>query len=142
MNRNINFKGKTFFSNLMIICLITCFFSCSKKDDNNTSTEICQAILDDDQDAIFNLMEELTASSTPMSTATDAIGHEANYNDLINQLNEISCLTVSDDCYACIRTLPALSMIRVKVNLDGTSFERILNFSTPIDGPLLYLRRI
>jgi len=121
--------------------MTTCLFSCSKDIDNNDSVTFCQAVLDDDQDAMFNLLEEITAELSPIPTANDPLGHEANYNALIDQLNDLSCLTASGHCYACIRTLPAQSTILVSVELDGAKIEEVLSISTPKDEPLLYLKR-
>jgi len=140
MNQYWNFIKNVLLLTVGIAYIITCLFSCSKDDDSNNSTEICQAILDEDQTAMMTLMEELTASLTPMSIATDPLGHEANYNDLINQLNNFSCLEASGICYGCIETFPVQSEIRVIVDLDGAQINRVMDIRTPGDGPLSYVR--
>ncbi len=130
----------TFLIMMSVAYVTTCLLSCSKNDEDNTSTEICQAILDDDQSVMLSLMEELTLDLIPVSTTTDQLGHEANYNDLINQLNSFSCMEASGVCYGCIQTFPVQSEIRVKVDLDGAQIERVMDIITPEDGPLVYLR--
>ncbi len=141
MNQYWNFIKNILFLTVSFIFITSCFFSCSKDgDDNNNSTEICQAILDENQTTMKTLMEALTVDLNPVSTATDQLGHEANYNDLISQLNDFSCMEASGICYACIFTFPAQSEIRVIVDLNGAQIERVMDISTPEDGPLSYVR--
>lgn len=129
------------FSWTFIGALLFSICSCNKSDDiSNFDTSLCQYISQEDEAFIKEQMNVVTTSMSPSPTSDDDIGHKENLDDLIELLNQVDCIEASKICYACIYTLPAQSEIKVKVDYDGQSIERIFDISTPQNAPLKYLR--
>ena len=83
----------------------------------------------------------MTIDLFPEATNNDAIGQSENMNLLIQRLNS-QCATMEATllCYACIKTLPAQSEIRVLLDSLEFTVERVLDISTPDDEILNFVR--
>ena len=83
-------------------------------------------------DAVKIEINELTADLKPSPTEDDNIGHRKNFEILINRIN-VNCegISVSMICYACIKTLPAQTELKVIVDSSGFQVTRTIDITTP-----------
>lgn len=122
-------KKISFFSILLLS-----LFSCKKEAlitlDTEKSTELCQALLDEDQEMLEDIFEDLLSDLSP-SPANDPDGHEDNLDILVDRLNTADCLIASSLCYACGLSLPPYSMISVDIDFEGRQESKVLLILTP-----------
>lgn len=127
------------------LLFILCIWSCAddKTDEQPTtvtnSVIFCQAVLDEDNSMLISLMEEFTKDLNPVSMTNDPIGHSSNLKTLVQELDKLECLKASEECYACLESLPAQSLIKIQTDLNGVQKEVSFHISTPDNGPLLFL---
>jgi len=140
-------KYRFLVKNVSILTIACCFLligisGCSKEEDPLAvdSKTFCQAVLDGDETILSTLMLKFTEDLQPTPTVSDPLGHEENFNTLIERINGITCTEASFICYGCIQTLPVQSEIGIKVNLDGNETEVVMDINTPEDEPLRFLR--
>ena len=94
-----------------------------------------------DDEAVNAIVDELAKDLDPEPRPDDDIGHEGNLGILMRRLKE-QCdqVKVRKICYACIKTLPAQSEITFSLDSAGVEVHRILDISTPDDGPMIGIR--
>lgn len=129
---------------LFLLLIAVSFMACEKtniEDDQLalSAEDLCQAIVEMDDEKLAIELEIFLADLTPTPTATDEIGHELNINVLVGRLDKLACLSANLICYACIYTLPAISEIRV-MHTDGDVITaRTMDIVTPDDELLRFL---
>lgn len=67
----------------------------------------------------------------PMPTETDEIGHRKNLENLRVQIDNSGIITVEFFCYACIKTYPPYSEIKIVTDSSGIAINRVLDILTP-----------
>jgi hypothetical protein len=115
-------------------------FSCSKEDAaDNLDCRILQAgIINYDLEIVRVELAKLTGDLYPSPSLNDEIGHENNFNILIDRLNNCERITATSFCYACIKTLPAQSEILVTTDSSGQSISRIIDIITAENNTLKF----
>ena len=118
------------------------FTACPQKEEGPTSedpnTELCAAIIDADETAIKDLFAALVSDLNPTPVAGDPTGHEANFDTLIDRLNEDECMEATLGCYGCMESLPLQSSIEMTISLDGNVSEKRMRIYTPHDDVLSF----
>jgi hypothetical protein len=130
---------------LLSICLV--FTACHKSSDckpDNGSGFDCLAfktgIVINDDAAVSAEIEKLTADLFPAATSsTDPYGQAQNINVLVQRLSAQCDVTATLICYACIKTYPAQSEIRVVFTMNGTAYSRVLDISFTPQNMLTYV---
>ena len=65
--------------------------------------------------------------------------HEKNINNLIQTINDdYPCAVASLVCYACIETNPAISEIRIDVQIDSNNYFVVIDLFTPEDDVISF----
>ncbi|MEP6647133.1 MAG: hypothetical protein ABJC12_08580 [Saprospiraceae bacterium] len=119
-------KWNTLFLSCCLLILSAC---------HDTAPEACGPIhyhlLNLNVQAVKDDLDEWLSDLQPEPTQEDPIGHQQNLDSFVAKLNSICDLEGTVICYACVKTFPAQSEIRVHTNYAGSSFERIIDISTP-----------
>ncbi|WP_235291431.1 hypothetical protein [Portibacter lacus] len=125
--------------NAIVLFLLTLFLlSCSKREDRVVNcANYKTALLSFDSDLLVAEMDKLTEDLLPVPIESDELGHHQNLKTLVSKLNS-SCSEVSAEikCYACVKTLPTQSEIKVELDSLGTEVVRVIDISTPENDPL------
>lgn len=122
---------KTYKFTLAALTWLVLMTSCTKMTEDHA---LCQAVAQENVDEVEAWVNHYSKFFSPMVTAEDAYGHEANLSLLIEELDGIECLDAEPVCYACIETYPPISQIRLssegvsKVIFLRTSPERCMKF--------------
>lgn len=99
------------------------------------------AVRDWDDEGVNLVVDELAEDLLPETRNRDDIGHKQNLDLLIQRLRDhCDQVQVRNVCYACIYTLPVQSEIQFSLDSAGTEVHRILDISTPDDGPMTGIR--
>lgn len=83
-------------------------------------------------------ISKLLVNSNPELTDSDWIGQFKSIDSLIIKINNSEKLSAELFCYACIKTLPAISEILVMTDSAGVSVSRIIDIITPDDSKLRF----
>ena len=133
---------RTLLSILSII--IFCLFSCEKDGNKLLLAPDCdllaQGLIEYDEEKVQIEISKLTADLIPSPSHEDEFGHKNNLYILVTRMNLCDNLVAEFDCYACIKTLPPQTEITVLVDSSGVSLPRILDFHTPTDTALEFIR--
>jgi hypothetical protein len=121
---------KLCFISLLFLSLFSCKKEALTSLNTEESAELCQALLDEDQETLEQIFEDLLSDLSP-SPANDPDGHEDNLDTLIDRLNTSDCLVASNLCYACGLSLPPYSMVGVDIDFDGQQETKVLLILTP-----------
>jgi hypothetical protein len=100
--------------------------------------QLKNGIINSDQDAIGNEISKLTQDLVPKPTIEDNIGHSANFDLLIERLNQCEETSAQLICYCCILTYPAQSEILISTYSDRKNIVQIIDIITPRDSVLVY----
>jgi len=134
-----------------MVCLISALtfcslaLSCTSDDPMQTeqdviqimfASEFCDAINSGNENYVESEVNALCIDLLPQSTDSDALGHEANLNKLIERLDMVDCLSASLGCYACIETFPLTSEIFIELPTSDKLF--VIDLRTPGDGILVF----
>ena len=109
------------------------FAGCSKQEID--CKELKEGLLLFDNDAVNQFLNPYLSGLSPTPTDEDPIGHETNFIQLVDYLNECPELSLELRCYACIYTLPPQTEIKVTID-DNTVI--ILDFRTPEGGSISF----
>jgi len=123
--------------------LITLFLlSCDGVVDNDKLKNIdCNnlivGLISKNSDIVNSEINKLVIDLVPSKTDSDTFGHKENMDLLIERLN-LNCNNIEAQllCYACIKTNPPQSEIRITTDSLGTPIERIVDILTPEDAIL------
>ena len=107
-----------------------------EKDPNEKGIYNLPIVASGDDEIIKAEIEILTEDLDPSATNGDPTGQEANLNTLIDRINEKICSEASLSCYACLESFPPLSIIDLKVTLNGSEVEKTMHLVTHEDAPL------
>ena len=140
----MNGQNKRFL--LIITIMLCCSFSTCKKifdtDFNQPNCENLQnGIIQSDSKTVCTEITKLLSDLHPDTSSGDKFGHRKNLNVLVERINT-SCDNVSAEllCYACIKTLPPQSEVKLSTDSSGVEIGRILDISTPEDDVLSCIR--
>ena len=124
--------------------LVICLCACEKDNDdfNIDCNNLVEGIINMDSDAVRKEINELTVDLEPSPTEDDNIGHRKNFDLLINHLNS-SCEQISAQmiCYACVKTWPVQTELKVTVDSSGVPVTRTIDITTP-ENNILSCNRI
>lgn len=125
---------------LYLIAVLVSLSACSKSElSTNECDKLQDAVIGMNSSVLEKEINKLCHDLSPQSTtANDLIGHEDNINTLISRLETNCDIEAELVCYACIKTLPAQSEIKVTVNLLSGTYFKIIDISTPEDNKLSY----
>lgn len=127
---------KSVYSFLLALLFLS---ACSVDQEITFTNSLCEAIATNDDMSVRYLIDEMAAGRAPLSTYNDVFGQEANLNELIRDINSsFDCATASLVCYACIETYPPISVIRVDVTYDSSSYFVVIDILTPDDDELSF----
>lgn len=102
-------------------------FSCSYKKAN--CDILTDAIVNNNERELKSEINKLCASYKPFKTGADAYGQEKNFSKLAQQLSYECIIEVSEVCYACIKTEPPVSTMKVSFQIDTTHYVKTLEIS-------------
>ena len=128
----------------ILAILIISLFSCEK--DGNIlllapdCKKLAQGLIEYDEQKAQIEISKLTADLFPSPSHEDEFGHKNNLHILVTSMNLCDNLAAEFNCYACIKTLPPQTEITVLVDSSGVSLPRILDFHTPTDTALEFIR--
>lgn len=92
---------------------------------------LIEGMLAKDIDATKAIMTPLLVSYPPVPVADDELGHEANLNDLVAELNSCAGLTAEIYCYACLESFPPQSRVDFTIDSAGVAVPRYMYIRTP-----------
>lgn len=126
-----------FLSVLLLVALL--HHSCCDKEDNNPGNPFTigcgileEGLIFGDVDAVEAEINSLCQNYPPAPTVGDDIGHEENLNAIIMELNnQCSGFVAELGCYACVESLPPLSVINFTLDSAGISVRRPVYLRTP-----------
>ena len=127
---------------LLTISILT-LVSCEKADQINVIPcgDFSEALLDFNDEFVADIFIDLLQNTSPEPTIDDSLGHEKNILWVIDEIdNSCETLEVSLVCYACIKTLPAQSEIKIAFESSGEQIIRIIDIITPAEGKLKFHR--
>ncbi len=115
------------------------FVGCTVDNPIRSTQSLCNAIANKDDMSTRMLIDDLCTTYLPQPTTMDAIGHEKNINNLIQSINDdYPCAVASLVCYACIETNPAISEIRIDVQIDSNNYFVVIDLFTPEDDVISF----
>lgn len=98
---------------------------------------LIEAVINKDIETVICETNCFTYNLTPAITTEDEIGHKANFEKLINTLNNnTKKMIVKLNCYACIKTYPLQTELEITVDSLGVKTNRIIMVLTPEDNIL------
>ncbi|GAI93748.1 unnamed protein product [marine sediment metagenome] len=120
------------------LSLALLFFKCEKEP--ICHEEICEFIYYENDSLIKKEIASLTSDLLPKPSDDDRWGHSENLDILIERLNKYNCLAATKVCYACIKTLPPQSEVKLVVTYNKEINTKIMDLSTSDKVPLRYAR--
>jgi hypothetical protein len=126
---------------LFFVIFVIFFISCDKADTQIKIdwNDLKIGIINRDKFLIDNELSKLLTNTNPKPTDDDKIGQSDNINKLINTMNTSSVITSELICYACIKTYPAQSEIKIFTDSSGIKITRIIDLKTPNDDRLRFV---
>jgi hypothetical protein len=118
--------------------------ACDKKNNVDAAASFnCQnfktGIISDSSAMVGVEVNKLCEDLMPAAiTPTDEYGQAQNINVLVQRLSQKCDITATLVCYACIKTLPAQSEIRISINQNGTVYNRTLDITVTQQNMLIY----
>lgn len=126
-----------------VLIPVACVFACNKHHENGRISGNCEtvkaALTVADEAALIQAVNAYCTDLAPQATAADPGGHSVSLNELVNRLNGPCTLNASLVCYACIKTLPPQSEIRLSLDHNGTLISKVIDIST---DPASHLKAI
>ncbi len=101
--------------------------------------ELRQGLSDLQTEVVKSSLDNLLRDLHPAPTTNDRTGHEENLITFISRLNGECDIESVIECYACIKTLPAQSEVRVSFDSVGIPVVRTLDIKTPTDDVMSVL---
>lgn len=117
--------------NLLILLLVGLSSTRCSKGDRPFCSDIKEGLLNFETSLIKPGMDGILQDLDPADNADDMIGHEANLQTFIERINSDCDIEVSLICYACIKTFPAQSEVKIRVDSSGFSVSRTIDIRTP-----------
>ena len=132
----------------VFLLVILLYHSCCNKDDKNLDTLqtigcdlLEEGLIFSDEDLIETEINELCENYPPLPVPGDDIGHKENLDSIIDELNtQCSGFVAELGCYACLESLPPLSVIDFMLDSAGIGVKRHINLWTP-EGQFLTYRK-
>jgi hypothetical protein len=122
---------------IFLIGILISFTSCKKNNEidlsgENECSELINSMLQYN-DSIFKIEfnKFLSELNLPTSIESDKIGHKDNFNKLIKDLNNCNGIYAKLDCYACLESFPAQSIIIFTIDSLSNNINRKVYLSTP-----------
>ncbi len=114
---------------MLLLMLASC-------NENNVSpqdiTPLEEGLLAYDSDLVDSEINKLTVDLEPKADI-----HRTNLDALVQRVeNQNQRVSVINYCYACVKTLPAISEIYIEMDSLGATVSRTLDIVTPDDGLL------
>jgi len=117
------------------------FFKCEKEPICHECHEkICEYIYNENDSLIQKEIARLTSDLLPKPSNDDKWGQSENLDILIEKLDKYNCIVATKLCYACIKTLPPQSEVKLIVTYNGEINTRTMDLSTSDKVPLKYIR--
>jgi hypothetical protein len=116
------------FFTIFYLFLFSCKTEETEKNINWNDLKI--GIINQDKILIDKEISKLLINTNPNLTTDDLIGQKDNLDKLINTINTSNLLTCELACYACIKTYPAQSEIKINTDSSGTRICRIIDLMT------------
>lgn len=127
-------RSLVFFSTLFYLGI-----GCTVDNPIHETKSLCDAVATKDDMSTRMIIDELCLGYLPDATTQDALGHEKNLADLIQSINtNYPCAVASLVCYACIETNPAISEIRIDVEIDSSNYFVVIDLFTPDDDVISF----
>lgn len=81
-----------------------------------------------------SVIDSICLTLPPAPTSSDPVGHEANTDSLIEELNA-QCGNISIEliCYACLESFPLQSSFKLQIDSLGMEVERYFRLRVPED---------
>jgi len=95
---------------------------------DTSSPDFINALVTKDNARIKTEMEKILLGLTAVPDASDDLGQSGNVDIAVQRLNAYAGISAELVCYACIKTNPPQS--EIKVVIDATQVTRILDIST------------
>ncbi len=126
---------------IVFLTLALFALSCDKENSpvlNLNCRNFKNGIINSDQDAVGKEISKLLKDLNSKPTVGDEIGHSANFDILLNRINQCEEIYAELFCYCCIKTGPPQSEILIKTYSKGQEVQQIIDIQTPEDGMLVY----
>jgi len=128
---------------IFLLFQIAIIISC----ENNNEPEppnyesLATSIINFDQEIVSEEFNKLLTDMSPHITSDDPLGHENNFSTLIDRINS-QCENINAEllCYACIKTYPAQSEIKLTTDSSGVFIYRIIDILTSSEKKLFFVR--
>jgi hypothetical protein len=129
--------------NLTLLCFIIVLAGCTPTspeeitvDSQLTPTLNCESLILDfslgDDLSVENVLNHLCeAFPDPEPNQEDEIGHLENTKMLVDLLNECAGIKAELNCYACAKSLPPQTLIRLAIQTNGTTLHRDIHIYAP-----------
>ncbi len=125
--------------NVFFLLIVSFFFSCSKdKLSKNECEDLKLAIINMDENALPKLINDLCHDLKPIPATGDDLGHRQNINILMSRLETNCTIETELICYACIKTNPLETEIKVTVTTDTGTYASVIDIATPEADKLSY----
>jgi hypothetical protein len=98
--------------------------------------ELRAGLADGDNEVIAGILNDLLKDLSPAPTHEDETGHRENLDLFVERLDDQCGFEGYVECYACIKTLPAISEVGINLDSSGVSIRRIVDIRTP-EGALM-----
>ncbi len=97
-------------------------------------------IINDNDFLVGQQIDSLASVYQPqIITGDDPFGHMQNLASIIIDINAVCDTNLAVlQCYACIETFPLQSEIRISLNDNGNTIERIIDINTPSDAVMTF----
>jgi len=126
---------------LIIILSVFVFISCDKlNSESNIDWQTFKTgVIQKDNSIIEKEISKLLIKTQAKPNDNDKIGQKVNIDNLIKKINKSRVLKADLSCYACIKTSPSQTEIRIKTKSSGIWIIRIIDISTPDDNYLKFV---
>ncbi len=127
---------------ISFFCLLTLVF-CDKEEPLTQSGINCkllkQGLVNLDKEKVKTEISKLLIDLTPNPSYFDNTGHLLNFGILISRIEQCSNIFCDLDCYCCLQTYPATSMVLIRTDSSGVNISRIIYILTPVSDTLKYM---
>ena len=138
-------KYQYYFILLVVLLLFSHLSSCKKILDSNyyqvDSKNLQNGIINYNSEIVCTEISKLLLDLKAKPSKEDKFGQEDNLNSLIYRINT-NCDKVTAEliCYACIKTLPPQSELKLSTDSSGVEVAIVLDILTPDDDILSCVR--
>ena len=138
-------KYQYYFILLVVLLLFSHLSSCKKILDSNyyqvDSKNLQNGIINYNSEIVCTEIAKLLLDLKAKPSKEDKFGQEDNLNSLIYRINT-NCDKVTAEliCYACIKTLPPQSELKLSTDSSGVEVAIVLDILTPDDDILSCVR--